>query len=70
MNFRSYGLAAVAVFGFVAALIAVSAAEAAGGAVTDPKGTAPDRYVYYPGTEALKAEEIRVIACGTDRPGT
>ena len=28
-------------------------AEAAGGPVGDPNGIAPDRYVYYPGTEAL-----------------
>ena len=28
-------------------------AQAAGGKVKSPVGTAPDRYVYYPGTEAL-----------------
>ena len=43
-------------------------AEAAGGAVTDPKGAAPDRYAYYPGTEALGDDEIRVVACGTGMP--
>ena len=43
-------------------------AEAAGGRVTSPTGTAPDRYVYYPGTEALEADEIRLIACGTGMP--
>ena len=42
----------------------VSTAEAAGGKVTNPTGTAPDRYVYYPGTEELKKDEIRLIACG------
>jgi len=41
---------------------------AAGGVVTDPAGVAPDRYVYYPGTEALAEDEIRVIACGTGMP--
>ena len=41
---------------------------AAGGTVTDPAGVAPDRYVYYPGTEALAEDEIRVIACGTGMP--
>lgn len=41
---------------------------AAGGVVTDPTGVAPDRYVYYPGTEALDEEEIRVTACGTGLP--
>jgi ribonuclease Z len=46
----------------------VSTAEAAGGAVTNPVGTAPDRYVYYPGTEELKKDEIRLIACGTGLP--
>ena len=41
---------------------------AAGGVVTDPTGVAPDRYVYYPGTEALDKKEIRVTACGTGMP--
>jgi ribonuclease Z len=29
---------------------------------------APDRYVYYPGTEVLAKDEVRVIACGTGMP--
>jgi len=40
----------------------------AGKPVSDPAGTAPDRYVYYPGTEALAEGEIRIIACGTGMP--
>jgi ribonuclease Z len=40
----------------------------AGGRITSPTGTAPDRYVYYPGTEELGSDEIRVIACGTGMP--
>jgi ribonuclease Z len=36
--------------------------------VKSPTGTAPDRYVYYPGTEALGENEIRLIACGTGMP--
>ncbi len=43
-------------------------AEAAGGKVADPNGVAPDRYVYYPGTEPLAADEIRMTACGTGLP--
>ena len=43
-------------------------AWSAGGIVTDPVGTAPDRYVYYPGTEPLAKDEIRMIACGTGMP--
>ena len=43
-------------------------AQAAGGKVTSPTGTAPDRYVYYPGTEELKPDEIRLIACGNGLP--
>ena len=43
-------------------------AKAAGGEVTSPTGTAPDRYVYYPGTEKLNKNEIRVTACGTGLP--
>ena len=45
-----------------------SLAFAAGGPVTSPTGIAPDRYVYYPGTEELSKDEIRVIACGTGLP--
>jgi len=41
---------------------------AAGGVVQSPTGVAPDRYVYYPGTEALDKDEIRLIACGTGLP--
>ncbi len=52
---------------FVSALSA-SAVFAAGGVVKSPTGVAPDRYVYYPGTEALKKDEIRLIACGTGLP--
>ena len=61
---------ALAGIGVLAALSAMGPAPAfaAGGKVTDPDGTAPDRYVYYPGTEALGANEIRLIACGTGLP--
>lgn len=46
----------------------LSFAYAAGGQVKSPTGVAPDRYVYYPGTEKLDKNEIRVIACGTGLP--
>ena len=46
----------------------ISSAQAASGKVPDPNGTAPDRYVYYPGTEALGKNEIRLFACGTGLP--
>jgi ribonuclease Z len=49
-------------------VVGFSPAHAAGGKVTDPTGVAPDRYVYYPGTEALNKDEIRVVACGTGMP--
>ncbi len=52
----------------VACLSVATPSWAAGGTVTDPTGTAPDRYVYYPGTEALSEGEIRIIACGTGMP--
>ncbi len=53
---------------FVVTLFVGVLAHGAGGVVTDPTGTAPDRYVYYPGTEALAEDEIRIIACGTGMP--
>jgi len=43
----------------------ISGAEAAGGVVTGPNTVVPDRYVYYPGTEVLAQDEVRVVACGT-----
>jgi ribonuclease Z len=52
----------------VLSFLCVSIAWGAGGVVSDPTGTAPDRYVYYPGTEELAKDEIRVIACGTGLP--
>ena len=41
---------------------------AAGGKIEGPNVIAPDRYVYYPGTEVLAEDEVRVIACGTGMP--
>jgi ribonuclease Z len=52
----------------LASVALFSKVHAAGGKVTDPTGTAPDRYVYYPGTEPLGRDEIRLIACGTGMP--
>ncbi len=40
----------------------------AGGPVKSPTKAAPDRYVYYPGTEDLASDEIRLIALGTGMP--
>ncbi len=52
----------------VVSALSASAVFAAGGVVKSPTGVAPDRYVYYPGTEALNKDEIRLIACGTGLP--
>ena len=46
----------------------IKEAQAAGGVVEGPNEIAPDRYVYYPGTETLAKDEVRVIACGTGMP--
>ena len=46
----------------------IGQAEAAGGVVTSPTVVAPDRYAYYPGTEPLGKEEIRVVTCGSGMP--
>ena len=43
----------------------IGQAEAADGVVKDRTAVAPDRYVYYPGTEKLARREIRMTACGT-----
>jgi ribonuclease Z len=52
---------------FLTACLTASA-HAAGGKVTDPNSAAPDRYAYYPGTEELGPDEMRVVACGTGMP--
>ncbi len=46
----------------------VKKAHAAGGKVKSPTSAAPERYLYYPGTEALGADEMRITACGTGMP--
>ena len=49
-------------------LLTVASVMARGGVVKDPNGTAPDRYIYYPGSEELGKDEIRLIALGTGMP--
>ncbi|MHC4992549.1 MAG: MBL fold metallo-hydrolase, partial [Planctomycetota bacterium] len=34
----------------------------------DPTGTISNNYAYYPGTEELGPDEIRIVACGTGMP--
>jgi ribonuclease Z len=77
-RFRSTAIAAVASVAVFAAgwnmgnsgvpVDMIGKAEAAGGVVEGPNVIAPDRYVYYPGTEVLAQDEVRVIACGTGMP--
>ena len=55
---------------FIVLLLMGTLAYAAGVVVTDPTGIAPDRHVYYPGTEALGEDEIRIVACGTGMPAS
>jgi len=58
----------VVVMATVLFVILLESVMAAGGVVKSPTGTAPDRYVYYPGTEKLSKDEIRLFACGTGLP--
>jgi ribonuclease Z len=53
---------------FARSVMPISKAKAAGSSVTGPNVVVPDRYVYYPGTEVLADDEVRVIACGTGMP--
>lgn len=50
------------------ALSFVSTAQAAPSAAVSPTAAVPDRDVYYPGSEALAPDEMRVVACGTGMP--
>ena len=64
-----YWKSIVAVAGaMVLSITAFTTAFAAGGKVKGPNVVAPERYVYYPGTEVLAKKEVRVIACGTGMP--
>jgi len=56
------------IIGFVLCFLFASNLFAAGGKVDSATGTAPDRYIYYPGTEELGKNEIRLIALGTGMP--
>ena len=49
-------------------LLLASTAAWSSGKISGPNVIAPDRYVYYPGTEVLAKGEVRVIACGTGMP--
>ena len=62
------GRFAIAFFAGVVLTVSLATLFGAGGKVESPTGTAPDRYVYYPGTETLAKDEIRLIACGTGLP--
>ena len=42
--------------------------QSAAAQVTSPTGTVEDRDVYYPGTEALDPDEMRIVALGTGMP--
>lgn len=46
----------------------IHSAEAAEDEIISPTGVLSDRDVYYPGTEELRPDEMRVIACGTGMP--
>ncbi|MHC4941538.1 MAG: guanitoxin biosynthesis MBL fold metallo-hydrolase GntH [Planctomycetota bacterium] len=51
--------------------LTAKAAQGAGGGrafLPDPNGEVANPYCYYPGTEALGKDEMRVIACGTGMP--
>ena len=36
----------------------------------DPNGTVSNRFCYYPGTEALGPDDVRITACGTGMPAS
>jgi ribonuclease Z len=46
----------------------VKQAQAAGGAKASPVKALKERDVYYPGSEDLAPDEMRVTACGTGMP--
>ena len=63
-----FDMRAFTIASLVSLLLASTAAWSQSGQVPGPNAIAPDRYVYYPGTEVLAKDEVRVIACGTGMP--
>ena len=59
---------AIGIYVSIGNISLIDEAQAAGGIVESPTGVAADRYVYYPGTEELGPDEMRVVACGTGMP--
>ncbi len=59
---------AVFAYRFLAVLVFLFPASAAHAQTSSPVEPLPSMDVYYPGTEALRPDEIRVIACGTGQP--
>jgi len=72
MNLRNFiknrGVTFLAGFGACLAVLVVMGAKSL--ELPSPVKPASDRLVYYPNTEALGADEMRVIACGTGMPTT
>ncbi|MBW2287105.1 MAG: hypothetical protein JRG90_04690, partial [Deltaproteobacteria bacterium] len=48
--------------GFIASALAAESPK------VTPTGKLPDPNIYYPGTEALAPDEMRLISCGTGMP--
>ncbi len=69
---KTLAIAVIAIVSYVGLnsdLSPINQAKAAGGQIMQRNQVAPNRYVYYPGTEVLAEDEIRLIACGTGMPG-
>ncbi len=60
------GVAGILVMGDMEA--EAQSAVSSGVAVRTPTGTVPELDVYYPGTEALAPDEMRIVALGTGMP--
>jgi ribonuclease Z len=63
-----FKMRAFTVLSLVLFLLANTSAWSQSGNISGPNVVAPDRYIYYPGTEVLAEGEVRVIACGTGMP--
>ena len=62
-NRSTFLVCSLVVLSFVLSVLTVGATEE-----TSPVKALADRDVYYPGTEDLAPDEMRVIACGTGMP--
>ena len=62
------GIASMMTLSTILMISGTAGAAEIGAVVRTPTGVVPDLDVYYPGTEAIAPDEMRIVALGTGMP--